>query len=152
MNLRLSNFWRLAVLTTLVALSVGAASRRCEPRFLAIDIFIDSKGVALGAYQCELDAANSVIVGIEGGEHAAFAGPPHYDPAAMQHEHVIIAAFSLQHGLPTERTRVARVHVMTTNAAQPAVTLSLTTAADSHAQRIDAAASFAFTPTSGDSK
>ncbi|MBS0196605.1 MAG: hypothetical protein JSR77_07595 [Planctomycetes bacterium] len=147
-----SRLWLLAVLASFLALSMGTSPRRCEPRFLAIDVFVDSKGVPLGAYQCELDAANSVIVGIEGGEHAAFAGPPHYDPAAMQQEHVIIAAYSLRGDLPIGRTRVARVHLMASVAVAPIVTLSLTTAADSQAQRIDAAASFAFTPASGDSK
>jgi len=34
------------------------------------------------------------IVGIEGGEHPAFREPPMYDPKAMQHERVIIAAFN----------------------------------------------------------
>jgi hypothetical protein len=59
-----------------------------------------------------------VLVGIEGGEggeHAAYAKPAYYDPAALAPEgggRVILAAYSTAKDLPTGRTRVARLHVM----------------------------------------
>ena len=65
-------------------------------RFGAVDIYVDSGSTPLAAYQLEFAATNGVakIVGIEGGEHAAFRQPPFYDPKAIQHERVIIASFS----------------------------------------------------------
>jgi len=51
------------------------------------------------------------LVGIEGGEHAAFRDPPYYDPKAMMHERVILAALNAGDDLPKSRTRVARLHL-----------------------------------------
>lgn len=84
------------------------------PRFTWVDIYADSGDVPLAAYQLELRATSGdfKIVGIEGGEHPAFATPPYYDPAALQNHRVILAALSTDDALPTGRTRVARVHVM----------------------------------------
>src|SRR5690349_2445231 len=69
-----------------------------EFRFRAIDIFVDSGSNPLAAYQLEFLATNGVakITGIEGGENSAFKNPPHYDPKAMQHDRVVIAAFSTE--------------------------------------------------------
>ena len=63
-------------------------------RFEYIDIYIDSGDVPLAAYQFELtDAGGSIkIVGIEGGEHEAFATPPYYDPKALKNNRVIWVA------------------------------------------------------------
>ena len=115
-------------------------------RFLAVDIFVDSKGKPLAAYQLEFSVSNgnAKIVGIEGGEHPAFREPPHYDPKAIQKEHVIIAAFSTDpiNQLPSGKTRVATIHVHTsgtTNDAQ--FQLKLHTAADVEGRIITAKAS-----------
>ncbi|MEZ6127392.1 MAG: hypothetical protein R3C59_01755 [Planctomycetaceae bacterium] len=82
-------------------------------RFEALDVFVDSGQQALAAYQFELFSTTDgvEIVGIEGGEHAAFQAAPYYDPQAMQTNRVILAAFSTDKELPTGRTRVARIHV-----------------------------------------
>jgi len=88
------------------------------PRFHAVGIFVDSTNQPLAAYQLEFAApAGAKIVGIEGGEHAAFKEAPFYDAKAMQHERVIIGAFSTAAAdkLPTGRTRVATIHLQTTN-------------------------------------
>ena len=65
-------------------------------RFGAVDIYVDSGSTPLAAYQLEFAATNGVakIVGIEGGEPAAFRQPPFYAPKAIQNERVIIASFS----------------------------------------------------------
>ncbi|HIE96275.1 MAG TPA: hypothetical protein EYG03_25000 [Planctomycetes bacterium] len=82
-------------------------------RFEAIDVFVDSGNQPLAAYQVELASKTPgvEIVGIEGGEHAAFAEPPYYDSKAMNNNRVIIAAFTTGENLPAGRCRVARIHV-----------------------------------------
>src|SRR6266852_2690507 len=83
--------------------------------FRVVDIYVDSKGAPLAAYQLRFSMTNMnvKIVGIEGGEHPAFRGPPVYDPKAIQHERVIIAAFNTgpSDELPKGKTRVATIHL-----------------------------------------
>ncbi len=109
-------------------------------RFCAVDIYLDSKGSPLAAYQLEFAATNAVakIVGIEGGEHPAFRHPPFYDPKAMQHERVIVAAFSTEPAtnLPKEKTRVATIHLQVSGTGQPEYLLRVEVAANSEAKRI----------------
>ncbi len=93
-------------------------------RFESVDVFVDSGPQPLAAYQFELTAPaepgfQSVIVGVEGGEHAAYASPPYYDPKALQNDRIIIASFSLAEELPTGRTRVARLHMQVRPAPAP---------------------------------
>ncbi|MFU8829755.1 MAG: hypothetical protein ACNA8P_10030, partial [Phycisphaerales bacterium] len=85
-------------------------------RFSAIDVVLTlPDGSELGSYQIELapldnKLARVRVVGIEGGEHESFKTPPFYDPAAIGHERVIIAAYSTAEELPAGRSRIARVH------------------------------------------
>lgn len=85
-------------------------------RFAAVDLVLTLPAEAeLGSYQIELaplpdQAARVRVVGIEGGEHAAFKSPPFYDPRAIGNERVIIAAYSTDADLPSGTTRIARVH------------------------------------------
>jgi len=84
------------------------------PRFEWVDVYLDSGETGLAAWQIELRAASGdvAIVGIEGGEHPAYAEPPYYDPAALRDgERVVLAAFEASRPVPHGRTRVARVHV-----------------------------------------
>ena len=85
--------------------------------FRVVDIYLDSKGASLAAYQVTISVTNAdaKIVGIEGGEHQAFRQPPVYDPRAMQRERVIIAAFNTgsANELPNGKTRVATIHFQT---------------------------------------
>jgi len=84
-------------------------------RFATIDIFVDSKEEILAAYQLEWssESSDAKIVGIEGGENAAFTEPPYYDPKAIQQERIILAAFSTAEPktLPTGKTRIATIHL-----------------------------------------
>jgi hypothetical protein len=129
----------------------GLLPASLSPRFTTVDIFIDSASSPLAAYQVDFTAASTKIVGVEGGDPGPFRAAPYYDERAMQHERVVIGALStLPHDqLPRGRSRVARVHLMTTGDADPACTLTLTTAAGSGAARIDATASWAV-PTHAD--
>jgi hypothetical protein len=115
-------------------------------RFGAVDIYVDSGSTPLAAYQLEFAATNGVakIVGIEGGEHAAFRQPPFYDPKAIQHERVVLAGFSTADaaGLPTGKTRVATVHYQTTDSQPPRFELKLQTAGDAQGNKLHVQASF----------
>ena len=104
-----------------VLLLVGGAAIGQEPvrvTFRAVDLFVDSGNQPLAAYQLTFACADkdAKIVGIEGGEHSAFAEPPYYDPKAMQNNHVVVAAFNTTspEQLPRGRTRIATVHLQTT--------------------------------------
>jgi hypothetical protein len=112
-------------------------------RFAAVDVYVDSGHQPLAAYQCELNAVRGgiKIVGIEGGEPAAFAEPPYYDPAAMMNDRVILAAFNTGKQLPTGKSRIARVHVQISGDAEPQYELKLEAAASSDGQRISATVS-----------
>lgn len=101
--------------------------------FEAVNVYIDSGDTPLAAYQFELSARDGSIrvVGVENGEHAAFARPPFYDRGAVDQgdaERVIVAAFSTADAadLPTGRTRVATVHVQTIAPAGTDVTYDVT--------------------------
>ena len=115
-------------------------------RFRAMDIYVDSKTTPLAAYQIEFYCTNGVarIVGIEGGEHPAFREAPFYDPKAIQHERVIIAAFSEGSAdkLPVGRTRVATIHIQTSGSGEPKFELKIHTAGDSDGKKISVEASF----------
>jgi hypothetical protein len=112
-----------------------------DVRFKSIDVFVDSKEQALAAYQFELaaTAGDVKIVGIEGGEHAAYRQPPFYDPKAMMGERVIVAAYSTSDDLPVGKTRVARVHVRVGGDVEPKYELKLTASASKEGKSISGA-------------
>lgn len=109
----------VVVAAPLRGFAAGGGTGRVQEsaRFVALDVFVDVGGAELGAYQVELKALaeQARVVGIEGGEHAAFSSPPFYDPAALHEaqlrERIVLAAFSTAPELPGGRTRVARIHV-----------------------------------------
>ncbi len=109
-------------------------------RFRAVDIYLDSKSSPLAAYQLEFSITNGFarIVGIEGGESPAFRQPPFYDPKAIQHERVILAAFSTDSlaNLPHGKTRVATIHLECADTQQLQAELKLHIAAESDGARI----------------
>ena len=109
-------------------------------RFAAVDVYIDPHNKPLAAYQFELTAANTAVtlVGVEGGEHPAFASSPYYDTKANLQRRIVIAAFNAGRDLPTGRTRVARLMVRITGDAAPDYTATLQTAASSDAATLSA--------------
>lgn len=114
-----------------------SASSRAEVRFEAADVYVDSKEKPLAAYQIEIwDSRHTMkIVGIEGGAHAAFKEPPRYDPAALQNDRVVLAAFHTGIDLPKGRARVARLHVAVSEAT-PLYQTRLVAAASADGQKI----------------
>lgn len=113
-------------------------------RFAPLYIYIDSGSKSLAAYQFELKATAGQIkiVGVEGGQHEAFKEAPYYDPAALQNNRIIIAAFSTAGNLPKGRTRVATIHLQIIGQVEPQYELKLIVAADSDAKEIPAEISF----------
>lgn len=141
-------FQQVLLLILLLAFgqSLGAAdawkTTRGGKQFMAVDIFVDSGSRPLAAYQLRFKATQGdvKIVGIEGGDPAAFANPPAYDPKAMQRDHVIVAAFSTlpAEKLPSGRVRVATVHVQVSGTKEPKFSVELTTAGTVDGAKINA--------------
>ncbi len=107
--------------------------------FHTVDVFIDSGNRHLAVYQVEVVVNQGArIVGIEGGEVAAFSEPPHYDPRAIQGNRVILGAFSTlpTNHLPKGLTRVATLHVQTQGEEPPQLEIREATAADQDGKKI----------------
>jgi hypothetical protein len=142
---RLLRLLAAAAFVTLAFVSPAQDSQLTNtPYFRAVEVFVDSTNKPLAAYQLEFTASRGAkIVGIEGGEHAAFKAAPFYDPKAMQHELVIIGAFSLAKAdkLPSGKTRVATIHLQTTGNEPPRYEVRLATAATVGGKKIPAHAS-----------
>jgi hypothetical protein len=102
-------------------------------RFATVDIRIDPKNRPLAAYQLEVtaDSPNVKLAGVEGGEHAAFREPPYYDPAALNQNRIILAAFNTGSDLPAKGFRAARLHVQISGDANPKWEVKLTVASAS---------------------
>jgi hypothetical protein len=111
----------------------GAVANVDAPRFVVVDVQVDSGAEPLAAYQLEFFSTNGAvkIVGIEGGEHPAFMQPPYYDPVAMQQDRVVLGAFSTAPGgqLPSGLVRVASIHLMVSGNAKPSFNARIETAA-----------------------
>lgn len=109
-------------------------------RFEAIDVFVDAGRQSLAAYQLEIASETDgvEIVGIEGGEHAAFRKPPYYDPKAMRVNRVILAAFTTDEDLPSGRTRVARIQLQLQGPGMKEYRTKLSVSADAEGKPIDA--------------
>jgi hypothetical protein len=111
-----------------------------------VDVFVDSGAQPLAAYQLTFRATSGdvKIVGIEGGGHPAYKAAPYYDPEAIQHERVVLAAFNTAAigQLPIGRTRVATIHVQIRGADEPRFVAKFETAATHDGTAISARTSF----------
>ncbi|HEX7081987.1 MAG TPA: hypothetical protein VF329_13315 [Gammaproteobacteria bacterium] len=139
-----------ACAAVLVLLSTTAGSQEAPrgaafaPRFGVVDVYVESDE-PLAAWQFELEerAGRMQVVGIEGGEAAAYEEPPYYDREAVQAgraDRIIVASFSTRPpaALPSGRTRIATVHVRLTGAAPPDYDLNLVAAGAPDGRPIDA--------------
>jgi hypothetical protein len=126
----------------LLAVPTGAQEAKAPaagvPRFATVDVLIDSNDKPLAAYQFEFAAETGdvKIVGVEGGEHPAFQGAPYYDPEALDHGRIVIAAFNTGRDLPKGRTRVATLHLRVAGPTAPRYAVKLVVAADADACQI----------------
>lgn len=131
--------WLALLLLALFASRLPAQSTQPTVRFAAYDVIVDSADASLAAYQVQIvGSANVTLVGVEGGEHPAFAKPPYYDPKALQGQTIILAAFSKEKDLPHSRTRVARIHVRIEGDAAPTFETKLIVAGNAGGQSIPA--------------
>ena len=105
---------------------------------MPLDVYVDAGGRQLAAYQFELEviAGDVKIVGVEGGDHQAFAEPPYYDPRALKGGRIIIAAFNIKAELPATKVKVARLHVMISGAVEPQYRIKLQTTADRDGNKV----------------
>lgn len=115
-------------------------------RFVPLEIHINpapagvpgGASANLAAWQFDLTCDDPAvrIVGIEGSDHKAFNSPPHYDPAAMRTNRVIVAAYNTSPAkdLPRGKLRVATVMVSIPAGTTPTFTLNLTAAAAANAK------------------
>src|SRR5882757_1359149 len=112
---------------------LGAAPAEPSSRFTYVDVFIDPKGQPLAAWQFEFTAEVGQIslVGVEAGDHPAYAArPPYYDPAALAGNRIILANYSLDPSLPKSKLRVARVMLEIRGDAKPQYVTKLIAAAN----------------------
>ena len=109
-------------------------------RFVPLHITLDPQGEALAAYQFELKTISGriKIVGVEGGDHAAFSTPPYYDARALMQDRVIIAAFSMEAALPTTATRIVTLHLQVLGDVEPQFKIDVIVAADGQSQPVEA--------------
>ena len=119
-------------------------TRTPNVRFASLPVYIDSGGKALAAYQFELKTTKGQIeiVGVENGQSPAFAQPPYYDPNALAHDRIIIAAFNTGKNLPTGRTRVTTLQLQIIGQTEPQYQIDLTVAADADGNKIPAEITF----------
>ena len=116
------------------------ATEQPRVRFATLPVYIDSGNQHLAAYQFELKTVSGQIkiVGVEGGEHPAFADAPYYDPAARANDRIIIAAFNTGQDLPTGQTRIAKIHLQIVGEVEPEYQLELNVAGDEDGSEISA--------------
>lgn len=91
-------------LATLVLAALALVPEQ-ETRFVAVELYADTAGKPLVAWQIELQC-DAKIVGVEGGAY--------YDPAALQGGRIILAQFTTDPNPPAGRVLVARVHLQET--------------------------------------
>ncbi len=113
-------------------------------RFAPLHIYIDSGNEGLAAFQFELKAVTGQIkiVGVEGGEHAAFKQPPYYDPAALSNDRIIVAAFNTGDDLPTGHSRITTIHLQIIGDIQPEYEFNLIVEANADGENIPAKITF----------
>jgi hypothetical protein len=112
-------------------------------RFVPVAVRIDTGGRPLAAWQVEIRIASgdARIVGVEGGEHPAFAEPAYYDRAALRERRIVLAAFHTGNDLPSGTTRVATLHLAVTGDADPTFDAELVVAAGPDGRRFAASVS-----------
>jgi len=133
----------LVVATTLApGRAAQAPQAQATVRFTAMDVLLDVGDTPVAAYQIHVttSAGDVTLVGIEGGEHAAFRQPPYYDPKAMGQNRIVLGAFNTGSDLPRGRTRVARLMVRVTGDTPPAYAATVQVAASPDGKPIPNAA------------
>ena len=89
------------------------AIERTNVRFVPLDLFVDTHGDALAAYQIEIvvKSGDAQIVGVEGGDDSQFKDAPYYDARALMGGRIILASLTTDRTPPKGRFRLATLHV-----------------------------------------
>ena len=138
---------KLLVILALLAAGIAYAEEAQSPRFVPLEIHIDSPE-PVAAWQFELNDRNGAmnVVGIENGGHAAFKRAPYYDREAVSRgvaSRIVVADYSLADTslLPVGRFRLATLHLMLRG--EPDFELRLITATTPEGRAINASVSLA---------
>jgi hypothetical protein len=117
----------------------AAVEQEPQPRFVAVDVFVDAGEHTLAGWQLDVTFGSATLVGVEGGEPAAFRAAPTYDSRALRGGRVVLAALAREATaqLPNGRVRTARLHVMTREPGLPAHELRSAVAVDVRGNRIE---------------
>ncbi len=109
-------------------------------RFVPVDIIIDSADKSIAAYQFELKVTSGIakLSGVEGGDCEAFKAPGYYDPKALNHGRIILAAFNLDKSLPSGKFRCARLHFMISGDQTPEFEITPVVIADAKGNKVKA--------------
>jgi hypothetical protein len=117
--------WPLGLL--LYMLLLPASTQAAE--FAVYDIYLDPQHEPVAAYQLKIWDKNAAIkiISVEGGEHPAFQKAPHFDPKAIQRDVIKLAAFHAGKAaaFPSQKTRVASLHVEIGPGLNPDLTFSV---------------------------
>jgi hypothetical protein len=116
--------------------------------FEAMDLWIDSGGEPLAAYQVEItyDKSSVKIVGLEGGQTSAYTNAPYYDRDGFDSGRIVVAAFTTDEDAPKGRTRVARIHLAVAGKDEPDLAGKLMAAAKTGGKRITPEVELVSTP------
>jgi hypothetical protein len=139
----------LLLLTPLLCLAAAPGDPAPASRFTYVYIMIDPKGQPLAAYQLEFAAEVGQIslVGVEAGEHPAYAKrAPYYDPAALAGHRIIVGDYSLDANLPKTKARIARLMLEIRGDAKPQYITKLIAAANADGKSINAEISVGSAP------
>ncbi|MFH1811141.1 MAG: hypothetical protein ABIJ09_20540 [Pseudomonadota bacterium] len=124
---------RTPLLILSLVLGSAASAQDGSPsglRFAPLDVTMDCDGAPLAAYQLELVAdGDAQIVGVEGGESKPFSDAPYYDPAALMHGRIVVAAFSTAADLPSTSPRLLTLHLRLAGA-EPTFSLKVIASVD----------------------
>ena len=128
--------WARSLAVLAMCLTTGVSGGDPAPRFVPVDIFLDSPQ-PVAAWQFELQDRNAAmkVVGVENGDSDAFQRAPYYDRDAVQRgdvDRIVVADYSLaeESELPSGRVRVATVHIMLVRDADFELTLVTANTAD----------------------
>ncbi len=126
----------IAIACALVGSLDLQASQLESPRFVAIDVYLESPH-SVAAWQFEVSARNGEmkLVGIEGGSSEHFRGAPFYDREILrgsQTDKILVADYSLADEalLPIGRFRIATLHLMLLGEADLDAALMVTTTSE----------------------
>lgn len=115
----------------------AGATPRSEIEFEWVDVWVDTGTTPLAAWQFELRGSYS-LTGVEGGGDTAYPDPPHYDPAALSRDRVIVGDFSKAVAPPAGRIKVATLHVMIDKDVAPDYVAELMAVADGEGRKFTA--------------